>query len=104
MFAKFGNTVVHMLDGGHMLKISSRGKIYEFEMHPFCGPALLNRKGEALKNQPGHFLKAVSLWARQGERIENGLCRWDHESEPILEHIVGNHWKITGYKEPKKGS
>lgn len=104
MFTKIGNTAVHVLEGGPMLKISVRGKIFEFEMHPFCGPNLLNRKGEAIKNQPMHFLEAVSLWAQQGERMEDGLCRWDHEPEPILQHLGGNNWKITGYKEPKKGS
>lgn len=86
-----------------MHKISVNGKIYEFEMHRYCGPNILNRKGEPIKNQPADFLKAASLWAQQGQRIEDGLCRWDHEPEPILEHIVGKHYRVLGYKPQVKG-
>ena len=93
-----------MLDvGGEMLKISVGGRVYEFEMHPIFGPALLDRNGNALDKQPIPFLKAVSLWAEQGRRMESGLCRWDHGSEPITKHMGGRHYKVIGWTEPRRG-
>ena len=73
--------------GGPMLKISVGGKVIEFEMHPYCGPNILNRKGEPLKHQPADFLMAASLWAQQGQRMEYGLCRWDHPPKEIVKHL-----------------
>lgn len=89
--------------GGPMRKISVAGKLYEFEMHPYCGPTLLNRKGEPCKYQPLAFLHAASLWAQQGQRIKDGLCRWDHDREPILVHLGGRHYKVVDFTEPKHG-
>ena len=90
--------------GGPMLKISVGGKVIEFEMHPYCGPNILNRKGEPLANQPDDFLTAASLWAQQGQRMEDGLCRWDHPPKEILKHLGGRHWQILGYEKPVKGT
>jgi hypothetical protein len=101
----FPDGTVALLDcGGPMLKISVDGKIIEFEMHPYCGPTILNKKGSPLTYQPVSFLKAASLWAQQGKRMEDGLCRWDHESEPIAKHIVGKNYVVTGYTKPRKGN
>lgn len=93
-----------MIDVGgpdHLIQV--HGKLYNFEMHPYCGPVALRRDGEPLADQPIAFLSAVTLWAEQGKRVENGLCRWDKASEPILKHIVGRHYKVVGYTEPVKG-
>ena len=90
--------------GGPMLKISVGGKVIEFEMHPYCGPNILNRKGDPLANQPNDFLVAASLWAQQGQRMEDGLCRWDHPPKEILKHLGGRHWQILGYEKPVKGT
>lgn len=116
--------VICILTGGPMHRISVNGKIYEFEMHPCCGPTLLNRNGDPLKHQPTSFLEAASLWAQQGRRIEDGLCRWDHEPKPILRRssleirwrtstqkgiimtphgltpIPGNGWTMNGRTHP----
>ena len=78
--------VLCLLTGGKMHKISVGGRIIEFEMHRYCGPNILNRKGEPLKNQPADFLHAASLWAQQGQKVdENGLCIYYHEPEPTVE-------------------
>ena len=98
-----GSRLACVLVGGPMLKISVNKKVIEFEMHPFCGPNILNKKGTPLKRQPPPFLYAVSQWARQGKRMENGLCRWDHEPKPILKHLGGRHWLIVGKEPPVKG-
>lgn len=89
--------------GGPMRRISVNHKIIEFEMHPYCGPTILNRKGEPAAKQPHDFLHAASLWAQQGQRIEDGLCRWDHEPKEIVKHIGGRHWKLIGYEPPVRG-
>ncbi|HWL50798.1 MAG TPA: hypothetical protein VNQ90_00075 [Chthoniobacteraceae bacterium] len=92
--------------GGPDRKISIDGKIYTFEMHPYCGPCLLNGQGDPVDPNKTFmkFLEAASLWAQQGERIgEDGLCIYDHPPEPIKQHIRGRHWKITGYTEPRRG-
>ena len=86
-----------------MYKISVGGKIFPFEMHRYCGPTILNRKGGPCKHQPIKFLRAASLWDQQDQRIENGLCRWDHEPEMVTEHIEGVVW-LRGYKPTVKGS
>jgi hypothetical protein len=86
-----------------MLRISVRGMIFEFEMHPWSGPAILKANGEPRDFQPNYFLEAVSLWSRQGRRMEEGLCRWDHEPEDILEHLGGRHWKIVGCRPAVRG-
>lgn len=98
-------TIIHISHGGSMRKISVDGKIYEFEMHPYCGPCLLNKKGNPidLRKTPIKFLEAVSLWVQQGQLIEDDLCRWGREPEEILEHLGGKHYRIVGYKEPVRG-
>lgn len=93
----------HVMLGGPMKKISVGGKIFEFEMHPYCGPTLLNKHGSPLKKQPHDFLNAASLWAQQGERMEDGFCRWDHEPKEILKHLGGRNWQIIGYEKPIRG-
>lgn len=95
----------HILLGGPMRKISVGGKIYEFEMHRYCGPTLLNRNGEPRKYQPMQFLKAASLWAQQGEKIdENGLCIWFHEPTNITKHLGGRHYLFIRQEPGKQGS
>lgn len=89
--------------GGPMLKIQVNGRIIEFEMHPYCGPNILNKRGEPLAHQPQDFLEADSLWAQQGKRMENGLCRWDHKPEMILKHIIGKHYEVVGEKPARRG-
>ncbi len=89
--------------GGPMRKISVNGKLLEFEDHAYCGPNVLNQRGEPLAEQPRVFLLAASLWVQQGRRIEDGLCRWDHEPEPITKHMGGRHHKVIGWTPARKG-
>lgn len=104
-FGPEGHEIVVVLDiGGSMHKISVNGKIYHFEMHPYCGPNILNKRtGSSVKNQPDAFLVAASLWAQQGKRIDSdGICIWMREPEEILRHL-GNHYEIIGYTESARG-
>ena len=84
-------------------RISVDGKIFVFEMHPRCGPVALNRRGEPSENQPQSFLRAASLWIEQGQRVEGGLCFWEHPPAPITKHVGGRHHRITGWHQPTKG-
>lgn len=80
------------------------GKRFHFEMHPYIGPVALTKRGDPRSSQPLKFLAAVTLWNAQGRRMENGLCRWDHEAEPMLKHIGKNNYKIVGYHPAVKGA
>lgn len=101
-------TVIHVSMGGPEFDIQVDGIRYHFEMHRYCGPIRLNKRGDAHSRQPKRFLEAASLWAQQGQRVEDGLCRWDiiYEPEPILKHMGRNSFTLIGYhpvKPPKKG-
>jgi hypothetical protein len=95
--------IIHISIGGPVIKISIKGKLYHFEDHRYCGPMRVDQRGEPTTKTPMAFWKAVSLWAQQGRKIENGLAVWYHEREPILEHLGGRNWRITGYKEAVRG-
>lgn len=99
---KNGRAIV--LGGGKMHKIQVDGKVYEFEMHPFCGPTLLNKHGSPLKHQPTRFLYAASQWAKQGRKNENGLCVWYHEPEMIVENVTKRMGIFKGYKPAVRGT
>jgi hypothetical protein len=98
--------IIHISHAGPERRISVNGKVIQFEMHRYCGPVLIGRNGDPLNNQkPKHpFWHAVSMWAQQGERIEDGLCVWDHPPEDIAERIGGRHYKLVGQTEPRRGS
>lgn len=95
---------MHILLGGPMRKIQVDGKIYAFEMHPYCGPTVLDKHGSPLAKQPPRFLYAASLWTQQGQRIEDGLCRWDHEPKLIAKHLGGRHWQVIGEEPAVRGA
>lgn len=57
--------------GGPEYRIRVGTKIYLFEDHRYCGPIALRKDTKAsLSNQPMAFLKAVSLWAQQGRKVD----------------------------------
>lgn len=104
MITQINGMTVFLECGGPMFKISVGGKVIEFEMHPYCGPTILKRNGDPLKHQPTPFLEAVSLWAKQGQKMENGLCVWFHEPKEIMKHLGGKNWEIIGYEPAERGS
>jgi hypothetical protein len=103
--ANGGKTRCHISLGGPMRGIIVGGKLYQFEMHHYCGPVLLHRRtGEPLKHQPMPFLEAASLWAQQGQKIdETGLCVWFREPKPITKHLWGRNFEVTGYEPAERG-
>ena len=79
----------------------AKGKRWTFEMHPQCGPAVLNAHGDPTDKQPGAknpFWHAVTRWEQGGHRLDaNGECVWEEEPQPVLEHIVGKHYRVVGW-------
>lgn len=71
-------TVLCLLEGGPTYEIEADGRRYFFEMHPYCGPTVLNRNTHVpIVTQPGErsdFWSAVDAWDKGGRKVENGLC------------------------------
>lgn len=96
-------TLIHISYAGPTRVITdAKGKRWTFEMHPYCGPAVLNRKGDPANRQPGArspFWEATTRWAQGGQRLnDKGECVWEPEKKPILQHIVGKHYRVTGWE------
>lgn len=96
---------VHICYGGPDRKIvDEKGKLWHFEMHPYCGPIPTSKQGEPLKKEPpekSSFWRVVTWWAQQGQKIgEDGLCVWIKPPEPKLIHLGGRHYKAVYEKEP----
>lgn len=97
--------MVHILDGHEgEFDIQVDGKRFHFEWHSFCGPVNLNKNGDPAKLQPQRFLYAASQWNAQGRKMENGLCVWYYEPEPILKHMGGRNYLWQGEHPPVKGA
>ena len=77
-----GNALVMM--GGPDLKITSGGKTFYFEFHPFCGPMMLSKRGEPIQSTPGKyspFWDALYFWIKQGKKVDaDGNCIFVHET------------------------
>lgn len=76
------------------------GPRYVFEMHHYCGPAVLNKHGDPAKYQPSPnhpFWTAVTLWNQQGRHVDaEGLCVWEPEREPEVIDLGGGNYVIKG--------
>lgn len=76
-----------LLTGGPVQKlVDSSGKVWLFEMHSYCGPAVLRRDLELAAAQPGSrskFWTAFELWRDQGRKTrkakgEHPWCVWKY--------------------------
>lgn len=101
---RVGNVSGILLCGGEDYRIQVKGKIYTFELHPYCGPTVITHKGDPASVQPVAVLAAASDWLARGKPMENGLCVWYHEPKPILKHIGGRHWMFMGEHPPERGT
>lgn len=98
---------IHISYGGPDRRIKdATGKVWNFEMHPYSGPATTNQRGEIAEKQPGErspFWAAVTQWAQQGGVVDaTGLCQWTPEPEPALVHLGGRNYAIAGSALAKK--
>ena len=98
---------IHISYGGPDRKIrDATGKVWRFEMHPYCGPAAQDAEGELLEAQPGPrslFWEAVTAWARQGAVIgPDGFCAWKPSHAPETVHLGGKHYALASSKLAKE--
>ena len=93
--------LIHIFHGGPTRRIKDAdGKVWSFEMHPYCGPAATNQRGDPMGTQPGPrspFWAAVTQWAQQGGVVDaSGLCQWTPEPQPELVHLGGRNFAAAG--------
>lgn len=87
--------------GGPVHRINTAcGQVCTFEMHPVCGPILVNPITEdPLDKQPGPrapFWQAVGAWVQQGQVVDpQGLCVWSMPERPSLVHLGGNNYALA---------
>lgn len=98
---------IHISYGGPDRRIrDATGKVWRFEMHPYCGPGVQDDSGELADRQPGQrspFWEAVNLWACQGAVIaHDGFCVWRPAKEPKTVHLGGGHYALAGSKLAKE--
>lgn len=96
---------VHILCGGPIQRIrAANGQIWTFEMHPVCGPVVVNPATEMpMDRQPGEkspFWGAVHAWLDQGRLVDqSGLCQWAPPGDPPkLVHLGGRNYAYAGTK------
>lgn len=83
--------IVCSFDDGVDYTIDVAGKRYRFEFSEMFGPLVVDKTGREVV-QPSHgslFWRAVSLWARQGKRVANGLCDWHEPKGPVTRRDGG---------------
>jgi hypothetical protein len=71
--------IVCLLTGGPERIISSGCKKWRFEDHPYCGPMVVGKYGEPIKepSEKSPFWDAVNLWYAQGKKtVQVGNETW----------------------------
>lgn len=69
--------MIHICTGGPVYRMLLREEIVYFEDHQWCGPTLLNKRGDPARVQPALFLTRASQWAQQGRRLNGDLAVFD---------------------------
>lgn len=63
-------------------RINLGDRTYTFDFSDRFGPTIINRDGRPNCGEPPQsFLRAVSLWAQQGKRVEDGFCIYEARRE-----------------------
>lgn len=95
-------SLIHISLAGPTRTITdAKGNRWTFEMHHYCGPIALNKRGDPMEGQPGErspFWHAVTRWAQGGHRLNGIECIWEEEPKPVLEHIAGKHYRVVGWE------
>ena len=95
--------VIHISYGGPDRILYLNGKKFLFEDHQYCGPIVLGKDGDPLKNQPPEsspFWEAVSYWYQQGKRIKElaghtPWCVWEKPTMQKMRHLGGNNYQLV---------
>lgn len=94
--------IIHLSLGGPTYRISVRGKLIPFEMHPYCGPAL--------ERIPRGFWDAIELWQKGGSKLEGDICVVPSKcigcngTGYLLRHLGGRSCEVVGKCEACGGN
>ena len=79
---------------------------WRFDFSDRFGPLFQGKHGRDLKNPPTNLAlwRAVTLWLRQGKRVDGGLCIWNEPPPIKVERIIGRHCRILPAKEQDPGT
>ena len=86
--------------GGPDLKIRAGGKEFCFEMHDYCGPLMIGKRGDPIQTLPPQkspFWDALHWWIKQGKQVGvDGYCifKWEMKPVNIVKHLGGRHYKV----------
>lgn len=91
--------LIHISVGGPTLRIIDRKyRLWRFEMHRYCGPAVVDHHGDPKDVQPPEaspFWEAVTCWAQQGKQLKDGdLCVWQKPTIAKMRHVGGRHYVL----------
>ena len=80
-------------------KIRAGGKDFRFEMHDYCGPTMIGKRGNPIAFPPQNspFWEALHWWLKQGKRVDaQGWClfKWEMQPVHIIKHMGGRHYKV----------
>ena len=95
--------LVCVLQGGpERIIIDGKGKKWRFEDHPYCGPMVVGKNGDPVKEPPENspFWDAVNLWYAQGKRTSDPKtgeiwCVWDRPTMQKMRHLGGCHYQLV---------
>jgi len=86
-------------------EIEVGGKLVRFEMGNYGGPALIGKRGDPLKNQPGcghPFWTAFELWWKQGHRLRDGnRCVYEEEPKPRIVKLWRGNYTQVDHDDPR---
>lgn len=100
-----------MVGGPERCIRDARGKVWQFEAHPRCGPVILKPNGDPAADQPGsgsQFWVAWGHWHDQGEQFDGEidgvpLCKWlEPAPEPLPVWLGGRNYAPAGSELAKK--
>lgn len=76
--------------------VDETGRRWRFEDHHYCGPSVVNRRGEPVASQPGErspYWRAVLAWIDQGRLLDvDGVCFWQKPLKPVPYRDRGVWW------------
>lgn len=92
--------VIHISFGGPGLNLHA-DRPYRFEDHPYCGPIIVNAKGDPLTDQPvesSPFWHHYDAWSAQGKRTKKvGSATWCvYETRMQMARRLGRQERVSG--------
>jgi hypothetical protein len=83
--------------GGPTYAIEVAGKVWRFELPPYCSLVIIGKRGDPVRTEPGPrhpFWRAVELWVEQGKRMDGDRCVWVEKPTPKVRHVGGGNYLV----------